>query len=191
MSRKTGNIYRTTISIPQDLKRRMDAVEGQVNWSAVAAFAFEEKLAEIASRRKEKSLDDVIQRLRASRLRSDNSNYRAGEEAGERWAEREAEAEQLKNLADFLQFVDMQGGGQGGRDNSFFCGIWDSRSFGTTTSHQLFFAIEETSRNDHGAAKRFWEAVLGKDARKAENLDFLRGFAAAAERVWIEVKDHI
>jgi hypothetical protein len=188
MSRKTGNIYRTTISIPQDLKRRMDAVEGQVNWSAVAAFAFEEKLAEITSRRKEKSLDNVIQRLRASRLRSDNSNYLAGEEAGRRWAEREAEAEQLKNLADFLQFVDMQGGG---RENSFFCGIWDSRSDCTTTSHQLFFAIEETSRNDHGAAKRFWEAVLGKDMRKAENLDFLRGFAAGAERVWIEVKDHI
>jgi hypothetical protein len=39
------NHYRTTISIPLDLKRRMDEVDGQVNWSAVAAKAFEAHIA--------------------------------------------------------------------------------------------------------------------------------------------------
>lgn len=32
---------RTTISIPDDLKKRMDQLEERVNWSRVAALAFE------------------------------------------------------------------------------------------------------------------------------------------------------
>ena len=46
---KKSNIYRLCLSVTKDLKRSMDKVAGQVNWSAVAAEAFEIKLAEIAS----------------------------------------------------------------------------------------------------------------------------------------------
>ena len=42
---------RTTISVPSELKARMDAVDESVNWSAVACQAFELKLAEITKRK--------------------------------------------------------------------------------------------------------------------------------------------
>lgn len=45
--RQTGGIYRLTVSVKTDLNRRMNEFKDEVNWSAVAAAAFEEKLAEI------------------------------------------------------------------------------------------------------------------------------------------------
>jgi post-segregation antitoxin (ccd killing protein) len=44
---------RTTISVPRDLKDRMDAVGVAVNWSAVACRAFERRVAEIEKRKAE------------------------------------------------------------------------------------------------------------------------------------------
>lgn len=46
--KKKPTFYRRTISISADLQKRMDR-EGDVNWSRVAAVAFEAKLAEIAA----------------------------------------------------------------------------------------------------------------------------------------------
>jgi hypothetical protein len=48
--------FRTTITVPADLKRRMDAVKEEVNWSALAASAFEAKLAEIAKKKEIKKM---------------------------------------------------------------------------------------------------------------------------------------
>jgi hypothetical protein len=43
---------RANISIPDDLRHRMDEVEGErINWSALACQAFESKLAEIITKR--------------------------------------------------------------------------------------------------------------------------------------------
>jgi hypothetical protein len=39
--------FRTSISIRRSLKARMNAVTAQVNWSAVAADAFERKIQEV------------------------------------------------------------------------------------------------------------------------------------------------
>lgn len=44
---------RTTISLTEDLKRRMSDVEEVVNWSAIACRAFEEKLVEITAKKQE------------------------------------------------------------------------------------------------------------------------------------------
>ena len=97
MGRQSGNIYRTTISVPTDLKARMDAAEDQVNWSAVAV-RFEEKLAEIASRKKVKNMDDAIQRPAPSQKRGNDSEHQPGFEAGRQWASAEAEALELEKL---------------------------------------------------------------------------------------------
>ena len=56
---------RTTISIPPDLKARMEAVDEPVNWSALACRAFEQKLAEIIKRKGSSNMNDVINRLGA------------------------------------------------------------------------------------------------------------------------------
>jgi hypothetical protein len=42
-----GKSCRTTITVPAELKARMNAVDEKVNWSAVASQAFEQKLDEI------------------------------------------------------------------------------------------------------------------------------------------------
>jgi hypothetical protein len=48
--------FRTTITVPADLKLRMDAVKEEINWSALAASAFEAKLAEIAKKMEKKKM---------------------------------------------------------------------------------------------------------------------------------------
>src|SRR5262245_6618214 len=80
-------IYRTTISIPQGLKDRMDAVGEQVNWSAVAARAFEEKVLEISLREK-RTMDkqDVIRRMQLAAEREEEEDRAAGLAAGREWA---------------------------------------------------------------------------------------------------------
>src|SRR6516225_5119268 len=50
-SSKMPKHARTTITVPPDLKARMEAVEESVNWSAIACQAFEQRLAEITRRR--------------------------------------------------------------------------------------------------------------------------------------------
>src|SRR6266511_2526827 len=97
--KKKSKVYRTTISIPEDLKHRMDGVEEPVNWSGVAGRAFETELAEIAARKERKTREDVIQRLRASKQRATDAQYRDGEAAGRHWAEHNAEADELMRLA--------------------------------------------------------------------------------------------
>src|SRR5690242_4321225 len=94
-----ANTVRTTISVPNDLKARMDACGEPVNWSAVACRAFEEKLAEITRRRGAKSMKEVAMRLRASKRRSETEVYNEGSEAGKDWAMHRAEADELERLA--------------------------------------------------------------------------------------------
>lgn len=72
---KKPTTYRQIVSIPANLKERMDKVADQVNWSAVAARAFEEKLKELESgilpieiarnilRRIEKEIEEIKLRL--------------------------------------------------------------------------------------------------------------------------------
>lgn len=71
-----SSIYRTTISIPQNLKKRMDSVTAQVNWSAVAAAAFEQELVRIA-------VKETCERLQASEQEDDAENLDTGKESGE------------------------------------------------------------------------------------------------------------
>src|SRR5260370_8114024 len=75
--------YRTTITIPSDLKARMDAIGEEVNWSAVASRAFEARLAEIISKRGAKKMEDVVTRLRASKNKAQDEAKTRGIEAGE------------------------------------------------------------------------------------------------------------
>jgi hypothetical protein len=88
------------ISIPDDLRKRMDKANKteDVNWSQVAAGAFEMKLAEIASRKVERTMDDVVQRLKASKLESSSKDEKEGKEAGFEWAKKHAEWPELVRL---------------------------------------------------------------------------------------------
>jgi hypothetical protein len=184
MGNKTRS-FRTTITVPQDLKARMDAVREQVNWSALACRAFEEKLAEIASKKEKLTVDDVIQRLKLSREQMESAEYKDGEAVGRDWASRRAEAAELTKLESFLAELDGEPSLSRGR----FFSDYGSSAF--STADHLYFALhpEEQTRD---ASRDFWETVLGdKELYKRDSDDFLRGFAEGAEAVWDEVKHQL
>ena len=56
MGKKKPGYTRTTISVPADLKGRMNKVKEDVNWSALACQAFQGKLAEIAAKKERKTM---------------------------------------------------------------------------------------------------------------------------------------
>src|SRR5205809_1051596 len=89
---------RTNISLPRDLKARMDAVTEPVNWSAVAAQAFEAKLAELNARKEGATMEDVIARLKAADALDNKTEFQAGLKNGESWAEKTARPRQLRRL---------------------------------------------------------------------------------------------
>jgi hypothetical protein len=169
---------RTTISVSDDLKKKMDRVKEPVNWSAIAAEAFELKLGEIARKRKEKTMDNVIERLRASKIQRVNVVQRLGREAGRVWATNVAEYDELERTAD----IDT---------NDWFVGQ-PSAPYGW--SDRLAFAILGTTQNDRDSrvAADFWEAAVGdsRDARLASD-NFLEGFIDGATDVYREVASKI
>ena len=161
------------ISLSQDLKHRMAQIEESVNWSALAARAFEGKLAELAAKKEQKTMDDVIQRLRESRLKLEKADYHDGKEAGVRWAKHNAEARDLMTL-DKL-YIDNQ---------------WndDWRDFFTTEGgDSAAVRLVEKIYGDEVEADDFWSFVIN-DWQRAATDDWVRGFADGALELWDEVK---
>jgi hypothetical protein len=60
----------------------MDAVKEAVSWSSLACRSFEAKLGEIAAKKGSATIEDVIQRLRASRSKGSSETYQVGFDAG-------------------------------------------------------------------------------------------------------------
>jgi hypothetical protein len=79
-------VWQISISIPRDIKVRMDQIE-EVDWSQVACQAFELKLNEILLQEKLKREED----------------YKLGYKAGHVWARDSADAMELEGLARFKE----------------------------------------------------------------------------------------
>jgi hypothetical protein len=167
---------RTTISISDDLKERMDKARELVNWSAVAAEAFELKLGELARGRTEKVMQDVIDRLRASRIQQTSALEREGRDAGIQWARTDAEYDQLNRVVQINQQIN-------GTDWKYF-------DVGTWT--RLPAQIVGGDPFDRRAAQEFWTKAIGgfHDKRLASE-EFLRGFIQGATHIYEQVKDKI
>jgi hypothetical protein len=179
MAKKSGS-FRTTITLPLGLKKRMDEVAGQVNWSAVAARAFEEKLSEIASRKEKKTMSDVIQRLRASKRRAEDQAYRSGEADGRNWASSRAEVPELQALEGLR---DSRGGDWDGwvEDN-------DSSDF--SAAERLVFVLQPESQN-RTTASEFWRAILDRNTELANDPSYVKGFIEGALGIWDRVKEEL
>lgn len=173
---------RMTISMPADLKARIDATKENVNWSAVAAKAFEEKLADIANQKARKTVSDKVQRLRASHLRAADEHYAEGEEAGREWAGDVAEAHELQKLASFREKC--------GPD---WHGLFeDNPHRDYHPAHWIYFQLYPHYKGDRGLADEFWNEILGEDNKTSvEDLAWLKGFCEGAVIFWNEVKDDV
>lgn len=176
------SFYRTTISIPQDLKTRMDKAGEEVNWSAIAARAFEDKLGEIASRKERLTMADAIERLRASKRRGESASYQKGEKAGMEWAKDSADVKDLQALEDTRE--------QTGVHWDVYFENDDRSAWGP--GELLAFIMVPGDDRDRRDAGEWLESVLGEDSDElAMDGAFIRGFADGALAFWGEVKDQL
>lgn len=174
---------RANVSIPAELKDQMDAVSKGVNWSAVAAEAFRRKLLEIDSSREAKTMDEVIERLRAAKKLEDSETYQEGHEAGVCWAKSEARPRQLRNLQKWHD------GLQDSLEGSLELMGDEDAVFGIDTE---LAGIIEGNDLDRRGGEEFWEVVLGEGGpeRIAEG-SFAHGFVEGALEVWAKVSRKI
>ena len=181
--KKQPNTIRTSISIPRALKRAMDKAEEPVNWSRIAATAFEQRLLELAARKQSKSLDDVARRLRNTQQRSTkmSSVFREGYDLGRRWAENEARVDGLTRLEELKDEL-------GADWPSYFKSKAKDRSSACQMlAMQLHPEWEEAG--DWTLARDWWKDIGDGDETKAYQADYLRGFAEGALDLWSKVKD--
>jgi hypothetical protein len=169
---------RTTITIPPDLKARMEAVEEPLNWSAIACTAFEQKLAEITKRRGAKDMKEVIDRLRTSKQKHESDQYNSGHEAGQEWAKSEAEAGELIRLEKWRA---------DGSDVWLSAFVTTGRDAWSSAEH-FVFQIWPEDDGDRQAASNFWEQ---QGYEYYPDDDFVHGFAEGALSIWDHVKDKL
>ena len=86
---------RINLSIPDGIKQEMDGIDG-INWSSVAAEAFQE----VITRNKPRgdSMNEIKERLMASKARYEKEMMETGETYGRDWAKESAEYEDLLRL---------------------------------------------------------------------------------------------
>jgi hypothetical protein len=168
---------RTTISIPDDLKDRMDRVKEDVNWSGIAADAFESKLNDIARKRTEKSMETVIARLRASKIEAGLDLYTLGHKDGIKWASEVAEYAELRRLERF-DVVDM-------------VERFHKRTDSVTWAELVAFSVMANDRRrSHTEARGFWANIVDPKHmdERLKSPEFLRGFVHGAVEVYEQVK---
>jgi len=178
-----SNVVRTTISIPRQLKTRMDQAGEELNWSAIACAAFEAKLDEVGRKRRGTSQEGTLERLRASRRRADDADYQAGEAEGVSWVDRVAEVAELRRLEEWRAAC--------GTDwDDVFAEGDDTRPY--AAGELLHFAIRPDERGDRHAARTFWDELL-RDGEQgvAPRPSFVRGFAEGALARWQALKDQL
>src|SRR5947208_13665450 len=89
-------VARINVSVPDSLKERMSALD-KVNWSEVAQSAFER---EISKHNVEVSnMEQVIERLRASKTEYETSEHDRGRKDGHAWACRRATYAELNAIS--------------------------------------------------------------------------------------------
>ena len=180
MAKKTGAI-RVNVTVPSDLKRRMEQVGAEVNWSAVATEAFTVKLGHIAQEKAKKEMSDVVDRLRASKLQGAAEAYVDGHALGDQWAKETASAEELERLEKSADEKDS----------------WDVL-FGLSPDKYMHLglagSISEviTGQYDREVNDDFWDMAVGEEKmERLEDADFLRGFCDGALSFWESVSPEV
>jgi hypothetical protein len=175
MGESQQGVIRMNISVPRELKARMDAEEG-VNWSAVASGAFEGKLLEVASKKGVEDMDDVVARMKAAEQLESKEDYKAGFDAGQAWAKETATPKELRRVEKYIDRVAAEP----------TVNWWELE--GTWGPSFFVWVAWPDRKGDEDAAESFWEQALGDDAERIKDPDFLRGFGDGAMDIWAKVK---
>lgn len=182
-TQKTDNAVRTTITIPPDVKKRMDAADSGVNWSAVATEAFRAKLLDLESSKRVETMTDAIERLRAADKQDGSEEYEAGVEVGETWAKEKARPKQLRRLAKAAEEMELRW------QTDLATQIETLLEQGSDIREFLYETIGGLDLQD---APCFWEDSLGESqAAELNSAMFAQGFVAGALTFWESVEDKI
>jgi len=156
----------------------MDRVREPMNWSAIAAEAFELKLGDLARNRKEKTMETVVERLRASKIRRESALEKEGRDLGAKWAKNMAEFDELQRISEINLNEWFSG-----QPNAPY-GWADYLAFGVLGTN-----IDDADRD---ASHYFWQRAVGnvRDERLSSE-EFLTGFVQGAEGVFRQVEDQI
>lgn len=165
-----------TIYVPDDLDSRMRKLKDQ-NWSEIACQAFIAKVGEIAQQKKGKDMQDVIDRLRASKQQGASKEYAKGAEAGRTWAKNEAEAEALERL----HWLTNAGGPADPAWNNIDPQL---NNFTVAEQAERWIRGKDEDTDEHESAE-FWEAQVGHTEPSDE---MVTGFVEGALEVWNMVK---
>ena len=116
----------------------------------------------------------TIERLRASRQKSEEKAGEAGEDDGRKWASNTAEAEELSRLE----------------------GLYDPHNWditdGLPEARDVYYGMHSEDDGDWQSADEFWENVADlKTIAPINHCAYVRGFVEGALEVWEEVKDAI
>lgn len=194
---------RTTITIPAPLKARMEAVGGQVNWSAVASEAFEKRLSELEQKAfpmtDMPNKDDALARLRSLKNKPEGQLRQRSDRAfqlGQRWAMADAHPNELKRLEEFCEQTAIhQPFDQWKTEAHDRRGV--KRVFRELTLKILGYDHLADMQSVRHEAAAFWQQRVGlpADARQRDpewnDAMFLSGFAQGALEFWTDVKNDL
>lgn len=159
-----------SISIPDGLKAKMKAISEPMNWSAIAAKAFEDELKRVSQRDRERDVMEVIERLDPSYIDGESLVYQSGFSLGEGWARDEADATDLQRL-------DKHAAAMGSN-------IYRDYEEPNALAKQII-----GDENAHaGDVDDWWSAVLGESLESIWEPEFVRGFVEGALAVWEVVR---
>lgn len=120
---------------------------------------------------------DVVNRLRASKQKTDAIIYEEARGIGRAWAEEEAELIELKAMG--AAFADPE--------NRYE----DDPNAAYSPCEGLFFVICPGLEGDREAADDFWAGQIPDGKDMAGSAAFVNGFIDGALEVWEEVKDQV
>ncbi|ULR43632.1 hypothetical protein [Rhizobium sp. K102] len=156
------------ISLPDELKMRMDATNE--NWSAIARRAFELQLKSTMSIG-DNDMNTVIERLRASKQKIEEVQRPGWIEEGRKWAMETAEYDQLERVAQLAEL--------------------DAEAMAPDAG-ALFRALCEAIYEDgDGYLREELAEQLTGDARRWPSYDQLCWYIEGVQQVWNEVSDEI
>lgn len=145
---------RINLSIPDGIKQEMDGIQG-VNWSSVAAEAFQDVVAR--NKHRGDSMSEIKERLMASKAKFEKDMIETGETYGRDWAKDDAEYVELLKLQKQERYPETL--------EELFCHIADEPT-------------------DNYAYRDFLETIFGHtwehDSQKYDVAPFCKGFVEGA-----------
>ena len=147
--------------IPDQMKSEMDAIGTGINWSSVAQAAFDREIS-LRKWQKEPTMENVIERLRASKSEFAQGERELGIQHGRDWAMLRSDYDRLRRMAK-IRF---------GQTDAPYWRVADQA-----------LGIDESNRDDS-----FW---FDHDTGEFPSDEYVQAFVEGATEVWEQVSSKI